>query len=236
MILLSCLWTWPAMPWAKLYKEGNIKCICPGIGLIMPGTSHTGSYATGNVTCFWYQMVCGQSWHSVRNIEKPDKVTFYCHLLGLCWVPQSFIYIIWWWNKGATDQVWVSSSQKSFTCRRHFSWPCKLSMVLPGNPGKGAKMWVKTPCWGWFEAKCARCVLMRGKGRCQTWKSLECKGNWNLRWEIGVIERSEFRTVLWSKHELQKVHSDRSLWRWGGHRQEKQTGQRERWLLGHPLI
>ena len=99
-------WTWPcfqAMPWAKQYKKGTVKCICPGIGLSMPGTSQTGSYATGNVTCFWYQMVCGQSWHSVRNIEKPDKVTLYCHLLGLCWVLQSFIYIIWWWNKGTAD-------------------------------------------------------------------------------------------------------------------------------------
>lgn len=180
-------WTWPcfqAMPWAKRYKEGNIKCICPEIGLSMPGTSHTGSYATGNVACFWYQMVCGQGWHSVRNSEKPDKETLHCHLLGLCWVPQSLVYILWWWNKGATDQVWVSSSQKSFTRRRCFSWPCKLSMVLPGNPGKGAKAWVRTPCWGWFEAECARCVLMRGKGRCQTRKGLEYKGDWNLRWDM----------------------------------------------------
>lgn len=103
------------LPWAKRYKEGNIKCICPEIDLSMPGTSHTGSSATGNVTCFWYQMVCGQGWHSVRNTEKPDKVTLHCHLLGLCWVPQSLVYIIWWWNKGATDQIWVSSSQRNFT-------------------------------------------------------------------------------------------------------------------------
>lgn len=35
---------------SKAVQKGTVKCICPGIGLSMPGTSHTGSYATGNVT------------------------------------------------------------------------------------------------------------------------------------------------------------------------------------------
>lgn len=45
---------------------------------------------------------CEKYWKSL------DKAHFTVTYWGLCWVLQSFIYIIWWWNKGImTKSGWV---------------------------------------------------------------------------------------------------------------------------------
>lgn len=82
-------WTWPcfqAMPWAKQYKKGTVKCICPGIGLACR-TSHTAVMLLGTLFAFdtrWFAGKAGILWETLKSLIKWHFTVTYWGYAGCC--------------------------------------------------------------------------------------------------------------------------------------------------------